>query len=372
MLVPTFRLDLSVAAQIRSSEREFAKPTDRQAMILHNLCRKSRVIVHGNAGSGKTLLALETARHFARQGMRTLLTCFNRPLAATLAERANGTPNLVVLNYHALCAEFAKQVGRPMSPLPENADKAARDHYWDVTHTDALLDAIELEPELRFDAIIVDEGQDFRESWWTALQMALVDPEDGILQIFHDPHQAIYISGTSLPTIADQFALPQVLRNTRQIYEVGIRRFGIEALCLGPDGADVRWVSCKPEEVIRELKRILHQLVHDEQIAPNEIAILTGHRPERSGIGKENMIGPHQVCVGIDDGRRVFVTTIHSFKGLERACVILCDLDDAVERGDEELLYVGMTRARSHLIVLAAPETISRLRAPSEMPRRAS
>jgi len=45
-------------------------------------------------------------------------------------------------------------------------------------------------------------------------------------------------------------------------------------------------------------------------------------------------------------------STIHGFKGLERAVVILSELEHIPEEDQRSLLYVALSRARNHLIVL--------------------
>ena len=54
-------------------------------------------------------------------------------------------------------------------------------------------------------------------------------------------------------------------------------------------------------------------------------------------------------------GNEVRVATIFRYKGLESPVVVLAEIDERV--GDAELrslLYVGATRARSHLVVIAS------------------
>ena len=51
----------------------------------------------------------------------------------------------------------------------------------------------------RFDAIIVDEGQDFADGWWVTLEELLVNPEDGILFVFYDDNQRIFDQRGSYP-----------------------------------------------------------------------------------------------------------------------------------------------------------------------------
>ena len=54
-------------------------------------------------------------------------------------------------------------------------------------------------------------------------------------------------------------------------------------------------------------------------------------------------------------GNEVRVATIHRYKGLEAPVVVLCELDGRVGEADlAPLLYVGATRARSHLVVVCS------------------
>jgi superfamily I DNA/RNA helicase len=76
-----------------------------------------------------------------------------------------------------------------------------------------------LVPEERFDAVIVDEGQDFRPAWWTVVQRLLRDPARGHLWVFWDPHQNIF---TGEANLAERLGLPNYqlsanCRNSRPI-----------------------------------------------------------------------------------------------------------------------------------------------------------
>ena len=60
----------------------------------------------------------------------------------------------------------------------------------------------------------------------------------------------------------------------------------------------------------------------------------------------------------LTDGNRewendIQISTVHSFKGLERRIVILVEVDDAIRYKPEAILYVGCSRARTHLIIFA-------------------
>jgi superfamily I DNA/RNA helicase len=51
---------------------------------------------------------------------------------------------------------------------------------------------------------------------------------------------------------------------------------------------------------------------------------------------------------------QVAFSTIKSFKGLEAKAVIICDLEKIDDKEAQSLIYVGMSRAKSHLTVLSS------------------
>ena len=54
-------------------------------------------------------------------------------------------------------------------------------------------------------------------------------------------------------------------------------------------------------------------------------------------------------------GGEVRVATIHRYKGLESPVVVLCEIDGRIQEAElAALLYVGATRARAHLVIVAA------------------
>jgi superfamily I DNA and RNA helicase len=62
-----------------------------------------------------------------------------------------------------------------------------------------------------FDAIIVDEAQDFEDTWWIPLPELLRDPQDGVFYVFFDDNQRIYritIPMDQEPFICGKLATP--------------------------------------------------------------------------------------------------------------------------------------------------------------------
>jgi hypothetical protein len=118
-----------------------------------------------------------------------------------------------VTNFHDFCYQTGCKAGMT---LVDPSDPSQPAPYYEEQLPQALLHALEALPDERFDAIVVDEGQDFLETYWVALQFALSDPDDGILYVFYDDNQRLYRGG--IPTGLVPIHLDQNLRNTRTIH----------------------------------------------------------------------------------------------------------------------------------------------------------
>ncbi len=109
--------------EIAEGDREVVRLTNGQFMLLNTLRHQRRAEIVGGAGTGKTLLAAEKARRLAREGFRTLLVCFNSPLARMLTEEtadvARTTGLLDVSTFHQVCEDLASDAGTlPAKPDP--------------------------------------------------------------------------------------------------------------------------------------------------------------------------------------------------------------------------------------------------------------
>ena len=330
----------------RHDDDVFKDLTEQQIGILDFLETHRRVAISGCAGSGKTLLALEKARRLNEQGFSVLLTCFNKSLAQFMAKSLGWKPNLHVHTFHGLCERLFHQAA-----LAPNRDQIPKDRLFNEIYPNLLMAAAD-RLRWRVDAVIVDEGQDFHEDWWLALKFLLHDPDNGICYLFHDDNQNIYGSGWRPPLEEAPFALNRNCRNTQKIHEY-VLKFHPEAnstssLC--PLGQDVKIHSYTGDTQLRNtLGRLLHHLVISEGFATKDIVILTTTR--RQSL-QNQVVGQFRIKATPDiSGNEILCNTIYYFKGLESKVVILVETESNPPNY-KQLLYVGASRARHHLIIL--------------------
>ena len=359
MLAPRFELRQSLGAALHADDRQLLRLTEGQFRVLDMLSRQRRVAVSGGAGTGKTLLALEKARRLAAEGLEVLLTCYNRPLADHIKRAAGPCERLTIANFHTYCWDMARQAGMP---LPDPSAGEPPPGFYEHTLPDALLAALDQVPR-RFDAIVVDEGQDFLDSWWDPLVLSLADLEGGILYVFHDDNQNLYRRTKSFPARMLEIPLQENLRNTRKINDLTTKFYrGAPMRALGPEGQDVeRIVVRDASEVERAVSRVLHRLVREDGVAPADIAVLMGST--RAGaLRRGKRIGAFETTEDqAAEPSKVLLESIRRFKGLERPVVVLTAIDDLPSDVETGLLYVGLSRARVHLVIVATEATMERV-----------
>jgi AAA domain-containing protein/UvrD-like helicase family protein/nuclease-like protein len=378
-----FEMASMLRHEMVEGEREVVRLTTGQLRVLNELRNVRRASIIGGAGTGKTLLAAEKARRLAGEGYETLLVCFNAPLARMLGEELQttirDTGRLDVKTFHQLCEDLGREAdvldSRPTS-IPQE--------WWDRTLPRALDEAIE-RLGARYHAIVIDEAQDFHVDWLASLQELLVDGADDVLYVFHDPAQAIYREDVVGQLGLTEYPIETNCRNTEPIHAL-VARFAegglaSEAWRTGGRAPELIEADGDPATV-EALRGVLHRLraVDGEAVDRRDIAVLTGARLEESAVwgvpghryGNEVLGNPtvddagHHLGLPAHlapelDRDLILCETIRRFKGLERPVIVLVELradDPKLERK----LYVGASRARQHLVVIAPAAVLGRLR----------
>ncbi|ALO47618.1 nuclease-related domain-containing DEAD/DEAH box helicase [Pseudohongiella spirulinae] len=355
-LAHPFRLSFRVGAALSEAAAEFSTLEPSQYHILEMIQDLPRALIKGGAGTGKTVLAIQEAIGSAQLGYKTLFVCHGRSLARYVKTKTAEINNLFVLSFHELCGFAAHQAGIQINSVQEK--KAL---YNDAL-PNSLYEAVHLNPSLKWDSIVVDEGQDFKNTWWIAIEACI--NKNGRLRVFMDSNQQVYGDGDS--SLQDLSAIPirltRNLRNTKNIHNAAmLHYFGPMITADGPDGLDVNWIIAENHQNKLVLaKKELRRLIINEDAKPSEIAILVNSQnakneflalTEGSGINftdADNLLSDS-----------VVVDTVLRFKGLERPAVILLVLGDEIAR--REFAYVAISRAKAYLAVVASNSEIRML-----------
>lgn len=362
LLARSFNIKTPLGVELDREDKKLVELTERQFAMLNFLSSRRKALIAGCAGSGKTMLAVEKARQLHEQGFNVLLTCFNAPLATYLAERL---PEISVLHFHGLCRELGGKTGFTISSVKSEQE------YNEVVLPELLMKAVD-ETGPMFDAIVVDEGQDFKETYWIALA-GLLNEKEGIFYVFYDDNQNLYGGTSSLKGIIDEdpYVLSENCRNTKSIHKV-VNAFysgSTRITCNGPEGRTPELHTYRDSaEMIKGIQSVLHKLINEENVLADDIVVLTPHSQERSELKEGSKLGNFTLTSA--PPRRmneVQATTIHRFKGLERKVVILAEIDSNYLYNPEILMYVGSSRARAHLLFFVDQNTPTEIKSQIEI-----
>ncbi|MEG5825328.1 3'-5' exonuclease [Enterobacter hormaechei] len=341
-------------------------------------------VIHGVAGSGKTLILHHRCIELANNIENTkpiLVICYNITLAkklkAQLEQHSLRLP-VEVIHFHAWCYQQLN-AHRRLPPRSKNFIELMEN---------ALTVAFEegaIKPE-QYSAVLIDEGHDFKPEWLRILAK-MPDNKDSSLLFLYDDAQSIYqkkkaldftLSSVDIKAQGRTTILDTNYRNTRQILhfassvafnylnnhiEASLKYQQPAAGGLSGKYPALASFDNQDEEITRVLDWVTEQ--RQEGVAWSEIAILCPSTYSISGMLAPRLEArkiPYQMIVSSDDKKHwspqndyLCVMALPSSKGLEFNSVAI--MDAAKERDSEDLsddikrLYVGITRARQNLLV---------------------
>lgn len=343
-------------------------------------------VIHGVAGSGKTMILGVRAEYLAKaqaaMGTKPILVlCFNQPLALKLAAlmATKGLQQQVhVRNFHKWCRQQLVAFGQALPPQgTEMFEQMVQGVIRGVDRGQI--------PSGQYQAVLIDEGHDF-EPAWLKLAAQMVDPATNSLLLLYDDAQSIYqrrrkqaFSFKSLGIQAQgrTTILKINYRNTRQILQTASL---VAADLLRPeDSAEdgvplVQPVSCGregPAPLIVRLPTLrdealkiaeLLSAAHQEGFAWGDMAVLARRHDElqrcaavlrHRGLPHEMRSGPGTFNPLADT---IKLLTMHACKGLEFPVVALAGAGHMPTPGQDEaeearLFYVAATRATQRLVI---------------------
>jgi hypothetical protein len=345
-------------------------------------------VIHGVAGSGKTMLLGYRAEYLAKvhtaASKPILILCYNEPLAVKLASvmAAKGLSAQVhAKHFHKWCRDQLVAYGQtlPAHHLPVDVKMPEM-----VQRVIEGVDRKQI-PSGQYQAVLIDEGHDFAPEW-LRLVTQMVDPATNSLLVLYDDAQSIYERSRS-----KQFSFKSVgiqaqgrttilkinYRNTRQVLQTAnlIAADLLTAEDKDEDGIPmIKPVSCGRDGeaplIVRlptlraEAAQIVELLstAHQEGHAWGDMAILCRHHQDMYLCA--NLLNRRQLPYQVRDKSGQFdpaadtikVLTLHASKGLEFPVVAMLGVGHMAGQGEDEkdearLFYVGATRATHRLII---------------------
>lgn len=347
VLCPHFNAVPRLRTQMDEAEESYIRLTHQQAALLDFLEEQDTAVIHGLAGTGKTVLAVEKAKRLASQGSKVLFLCFNRYLRDTL--RANDAiPGVTFHNAHSLAWELHPMPGTPIDDVLADFEEWLVEVYGP--------------DDWPYDNVIVDEGQDLDDRLLNRLY-ELVRQKHGCFYVFYDRNQ--YIFGNELPRWIEDAECRLVLhrncRNTQEVFRTSCAIMGLQDVTYNDIHGEKPALSFYRTGT--ELDAIASSFVKraiSEGVRTEDIVILTARTTESSWLMAGKSYGGKELSLEAAPGKVRF-TTIRKFKGLESEAILIVDASmHALENhGDRRLLYVGSSRAKN-LLGIAMLEDIDR------------
>ncbi|MFA0847162.1 MAG: UvrD-helicase domain-containing protein [Methanobacterium formicicum] len=342
--------------------------------------------LRGAAGSGKTLVIAYRAAKLASQNQKVLVITYNRNLWYFIKEMVNNTPfnfnwsNITFRHFHGFCNDLLNEF---LIPRPSNIDDI-------VTVLDTALENKNLD-KFKFDAILIDEGQDYSWEWYNFLSKFLTERNE--LFLVCDEKQNIYdreLSWIDGKMENVQFRgrwaeLSTIHRLPRKIADIAndfSEEFELsqsvefdyaQTTLFNDNESFFSWENIEDEnwlfDIFDAYQTFNQQQIDHQRVRPSEIAILLPKKQMGTEVVEffaekgipcdhvfitKNSRNWRNKKISVLGDERLKISTIHQFKGWESPNVILV-IPEHWSGGDNNLdsvVYTAITRTLQNLIVL--------------------
>lgn len=366
---------------------DIIKVMDKQQEQLARSLGMGHRVIHGVAGSGKTLILGFRCLHLASLLHKPILVlCYNITLAArlrVLMQEQGIADKVNVYHFHDWCGELLRQyhVDRP--------------HVQGTAYFEQLVEtvirAVEQGqiPRGQYGAVMIDEGHDFQPEWLKLIS-SMVDPETDSLLLLYDDAQSIYnkqkqmdfsLSSVGINARGRTTILKLNYRNTDEIFHFA-DKFAKHYLQVQERDEDhvplLAAQSAGRHGLAPELRRFDNYTQETHTIARwlrqwheqrgttwVEMCVLYRHGFQGKPL-YEALQAAGVPCWWLGNAKTkkqfnlredcVKLMTMHSSKGLEFPLVVISGVGfmpqtEYDEQAEAKLLYVAMTRATEKLLL---------------------
>ena len=349
ILMPSFHLAETVSSCGRDTEESYIQLTNQQFSVLRFLREQPTAAIHGPAGTGKTVMAVEKAKMLADEGKKVLYLCFNEFLLAHL-RRHYDNPLITFHNVRSLAEEILDDNSLAINEVIPFFEAFFEHEFDDDTW--------------QYPNIVIDEGQDLSDTLLNHLSY-LTELQDGCFYIFYDRNQ--YIMRKDKPEWIDKHAECRLVlyRNCRNTAEIAsaigrIMNLKKEYYVNQIHGIQPQAAFYRNEAEAKAIAEAFVSRMLAQGVSLEDMVILTVHSVPNSILHSVATLGNIPVSYKPQAGH-IWFTSVRKFKGLEGQAILLIDAevsklaDPLIKR----LLYVGCSRAKAYL-QLAFFEDISK------------
>ncbi|HVD99971.1 MAG TPA: NERD domain-containing protein/DEAD/DEAH box helicase [Cytophagaceae bacterium] len=356
----------TVKERLAEFEKEVKKYTTEQYSVLDSFTQHNeRCLIQGSAGTGKTMIAIESAIRTAAEGKTVFLTCYNRLIGEWMQKQTEDWKDkITVSSLHNFL--FKQSDGFNYDKSQSN-----KQDFYNKYLPLLLKDLYQKGINKKFDKLIIDEGQDLIRPEYISLFDSMIQGglQNGNWEIYGDfERQAIYAQLSRAEMLEllkksgqhSNYLLKINCRNTKQIGEEISLISGFDKppfLLEYLEGIPVEYIFYRDKTHQKKILAEQLQKFSTNKLPFNDLIIISSRKFENScsdsipgytirEIKSCNDISPSQNCYGF--------ATVQSYKGMESNYVLITDVEDLSSEIAKSLLYVGMSRAKYGLILFIA------------------
>ena len=341
-----FDLASSLQRELDAANSRLITLDKDQIRFLDFMQQQPKAALEGPAGSGKTILATEKARRVAEEGGRVLLLTYNVPLADKLSKDLRTESHVTVSNVHRWGMKLIRRTGVSSRVAPLHNGGELNDSFFKEDFPDLLLDAIDISRK-RYDALIIDEGQDFLPTTLTALQTVL--KENGCFYVFFDPHQDVYDTHEALDLPTPPYPLGANYRSPRSVVDFTKSRtqIPVNSHRLSIQGTRPKVIPTDASAFLSKLKEYVEEMI-SAGVSPKEVCIIVQNADRFLNWLGETRLGRHDIVAEeLSTQDAIRAVSLKRFKGLECDIAAICDIKGvSAVINDKKEYYVALTRAK--------------------------
>ncbi|SDB07118.1 Uncharacterized conserved protein [Pseudobutyrivibrio sp. YE44] len=326
-------ISAAAGALVEVKERELSAINRVQDNYIYLLSNIRQFYIRGGAGTGKTWIAIKLANYEAKKESKTLFLCASKPLSDMVKKHV--TSSVDVYDIESLFSEIKNPNYNLVNPLFEGI-------------SDNLREDLPI-----YDAVFIDEAQDFTEEWAYVIKMLLSDEKQSRLGVFYDDVQIIRENsfGDAFMIDLPPLLLNENIRNTSNIY-----KWASETTNLGKDvitnpiegPIPVKEKISDKRHLSQRLENLFKEYLYDEALKTSSLVILVDYIDDffeyfDDGIAK--WLFTRDIN---DDSDKIRVSTPEDFKGLESDMIIYIHSEETTDNID----YIAYTRAKYYLLEL--------------------
>ena len=342
-----FGFEPSIQTRLDSNEVVFSELLEQQLDIVNGLEDNKKLLIKGNAGTGKSLVGLHQLFRRYELNEKVMFLTFNRQLAKNfnyLVKRdftIRENEELEITNFH----NIARRIIAHVDPLWWDSFEEKDTDFWDLEVPSKLDDCLPI-ADYQFDFIVIDEAQDFLDVWIEPIMKLL--KIDGGISLLMDAKQDLYERSTLFANQGfSTFKLDKVIRSSKRNTEFVNTFLDLDlrshrSVPSGKDVIDLRNETSKVDAFVNSLSEL--------GIIPSQVTFI--YNPNFGLAEFENFsIGRDKIKKNRDPYARrgeVSAVSVSLMKGLESDIVAIVGIDSMTKAQR----YVSLTRSKNLIYLL--------------------